>query len=148
MDREREKIEHQLELATRIAETIKDETTVQRLRSLAEELRHRLWQLMRRPRIRARAYELWEKPVSPSAAISSFGLKQRDRSPSGRIANSATLTVPAAAPLERNELTLNSAGRCWRIGFVPVPSASDATCCRFGSLPLSPDDHESPRGLV
>jgi hypothetical protein len=75
MDREREKIEHQLELATRIAETIKDETTVQRLRSLAEELRHRLWRLMRRPRIRARAYELWEKAGKPVGRDLEFWLE-------------------------------------------------------------------------
>jgi len=36
---EKEKIEHQLELATRVAQTIKDETTVQRLRNFADDLR-------------------------------------------------------------------------------------------------------------
>jgi hypothetical protein len=75
MDREREKIEHQLELATRVAETIKDETTVQRLRSLADELRRRLWGLMRRPRIRARAYELWEEAGRPIGRDLEFWLE-------------------------------------------------------------------------
>jgi hypothetical protein len=75
MDPEREKIEHQLELATRVAEIIKDETTVQRLRSLADELRRKLSRLMRRRRVKARAYELWEEAGRPSGRDVEFWLE-------------------------------------------------------------------------
>jgi hypothetical protein len=75
MDPEREKIEHQLELATRVADVIKDETTVQRLRSLADELRRKLTRMMRRPRVKARAYELWEEAGRPSGRDVEFWLE-------------------------------------------------------------------------
>jgi len=75
MDPEREKIEHQLELATRVAEIIKDETTVQRLRSLADELRRKLARLMRRRRVKARAYELWEEAGRPTGRDVEFWLE-------------------------------------------------------------------------
>ena len=39
---EREKIEHQLDLATRVAVTVKDESTVQCLRIFADQLRQKL----------------------------------------------------------------------------------------------------------
>jgi hypothetical protein len=75
MDRERERIEHQLELATRVAGTIKDETTLQRLRSFADELRQKLRRMMRRPQIRARAYELWEDAGRPAGRDVEFWLE-------------------------------------------------------------------------
>jgi hypothetical protein len=75
MDREREKIEHQLELATRVAESIKDETTVQRLRNLAHELRQKLGRMMRRPRVKVRAYELWEEAGRPPGRDLEFWLE-------------------------------------------------------------------------
>jgi hypothetical protein len=75
MDREREKIEHQIELATRVAASVNDETTVQRFRSFADDLRHKLWQLMRRPQIRARAYELWEEAGRPAGRDFEFWLE-------------------------------------------------------------------------
>jgi hypothetical protein len=75
MDPEREKLEHQLELATRVAASINDETTVLRLRSFADELRQKLWWLMRRPRIRARAYELWEEAGRPVGRDVEFWLE-------------------------------------------------------------------------
>jgi hypothetical protein len=75
MDPEREKIEHQLELATRVADVIKDETTVQRLRSLADELRRKLTRMMRRRRVKARAYELWEEAGRPSGRDVEFWLE-------------------------------------------------------------------------
>ena len=62
---EQKKIEHQLELATRIAAYVSDETTVQRLKRYAEELRQKLSQMIRRPKVRARAYELWEQAGQP-----------------------------------------------------------------------------------
>ena len=62
---EKQKIEHQIELATRAATLVKDETTVQRFRSFAEELKRRLFRMMRRGQVRARAYELWEQAGRP-----------------------------------------------------------------------------------
>jgi hypothetical protein len=62
---EKNKIEHQIELATRAAGLFRDENIVQRLTNYAEELRHRLVQMMRRPKVRARAYELWEQAGHP-----------------------------------------------------------------------------------
>jgi hypothetical protein len=62
---EKEKIEHQIELATRVAALVKDESTVERFKSFAEELKQKLLSMMRRPQVRARAYELWEKAGKP-----------------------------------------------------------------------------------
>jgi DUF2934 family protein len=62
---ERTKIEHQIELATRVAEYFRDETVVQRFRNFAEELRQRLVKMLRRPKVRARAYELWQQAGQP-----------------------------------------------------------------------------------
>ena len=58
-------LEHQIELAPRAATLVKDETTVQRVRSFAEELKRRLFRMMRRGQVRARAYELWEQAGRP-----------------------------------------------------------------------------------
>lgn len=63
---EQQKIEHQIELATRAASLVKDETTVQRFRSFAEELKRKLRRIMRRGKVRARAYELWEQAGQPT----------------------------------------------------------------------------------
>ncbi|MBR0955354.1 DUF2934 domain-containing protein [Bradyrhizobium canariense] len=62
---ERQKIEHQIELATRAAALVKDETTVQRFRNFAEELKQKLLRMMRRGKVRARAYEIWEQAGRP-----------------------------------------------------------------------------------
>ncbi|RXT35393.1 DUF2934 domain-containing protein [Bradyrhizobium betae] len=62
---EQQKIEHQIELATRAAALVKDETTVQRFRSFAEELKRKLRRMMLRGQVRARAYELWEQAGQP-----------------------------------------------------------------------------------
>jgi hypothetical protein len=75
MDREREKIQHQLELATRVAGSLNDETTVQRLRSFADELQQKLRWLIRRPQIKARAYELWEEAGRPAERDVEFWLE-------------------------------------------------------------------------
>ena len=62
---EQKKIEHQLDLATRAAAHVSDEVTVRRLRKYAEELRQKLFQMIRRPKVRARAYELWMQAGQP-----------------------------------------------------------------------------------
>jgi hypothetical protein len=62
---EQRKLEHQLELATRATAYVSDETTVQRLKKYADELKQKLFQMVRRPRVRARAYELWEQAGQP-----------------------------------------------------------------------------------
>jgi hypothetical protein len=72
---QREKIEHQLELATRVAGTIKDESTVQRLLNFADELRQKLRQMIRRPQVRARAYGLWEEAGRPIGRDVEFWLE-------------------------------------------------------------------------
>ena len=64
-EKEREKLQHQVELAARVAEVIKDESTAQRLKHFAEEVGHKLGRLLRRSRVRARAYELWEAAGRP-----------------------------------------------------------------------------------
>jgi hypothetical protein len=72
---EQKKIEHQIEFATRAAALVKDETTGQRFRSFAEELRRKLRRLMRRGQVRARAYELWEQAGRPSGRELEFWLE-------------------------------------------------------------------------
>ena len=64
--KEQNKIEHQIELATRAAAFVKDETTVERFKKFAEELKQKLFRMMCRPQTRARAYELWERAGRPS----------------------------------------------------------------------------------
>lgn len=72
---EQQKIEHQIELATRAASLVKDETTVQRFRSFAEELKRKLRRIMRRGKVRARAYELWEQAGRPTDRDLEFWLE-------------------------------------------------------------------------
>ena len=62
---EQRKIEHQIDVATRAAALASDRTTVQRFRKFAEELRQKLRQVVRHPKVRSRAYELWEKGGRP-----------------------------------------------------------------------------------
>lgn len=71
---EQQKIEHQIELATRAAALVKDEPTVHRLRGFAEELRRKLRRMMRRGKVRARAYELWEQAGRPEGRDLEFWL--------------------------------------------------------------------------
>ncbi|MGY8682598.1 DUF2934 domain-containing protein [Bradyrhizobium sp. UFLA05-153] len=66
MDPEQERLEHQIELATRAASYIRDESTVQRLLRFAEQLKHKLLLSSRRRKIRTRAYRLWEQAGCPS----------------------------------------------------------------------------------
>lgn len=72
---EQKKIEHQIELATRAAALVKDETTGQRFRSFAEELTRKLRRMMRRGQVRARAYELWEQAGRPTGRELEFWLE-------------------------------------------------------------------------
>ncbi|MGL9621768.1 DUF2934 domain-containing protein [Bradyrhizobium sp. U531] len=74
MDEQR-KIEHQIELATRAAALVKDETTGHRFRSFAEELRRKLRRMLRRGQVRARAYELWEQAGRPVGRELEFWLE-------------------------------------------------------------------------
>jgi DUF2934 family protein len=66
VESERQRLEHQIELATRAASFIRDETTVQRLLRFAEELKHKLSLSSRARKIRTRAYQLWEQAGRPS----------------------------------------------------------------------------------
>ncbi|KYG97511.1 DUF2934 domain-containing protein [Bradyrhizobium sp. DOA1] len=72
---EQKKIEHQIELATRAAALVKDETTSRGFRSFAEEMRQKLRRMMRRGKVRARAYELWEQAGRPAARDLEFWLE-------------------------------------------------------------------------
>lgn len=72
---EQQKIEHQIKLATRAASLVKDETTVQRFRSFAEEMSRKLLRMMRRGKVRARAYELWEQAGRPADRDLDFWLE-------------------------------------------------------------------------
>ncbi len=72
---EQKKIEHQIELATRAAALVKDETTGHRFKSFAEELKRKLRRMMRRGQVRARAYELWERAGRPTGRELEFWLE-------------------------------------------------------------------------
>ena len=72
---EQKKIEHQIELATRAAALVRDETTGHRFRSFADELRRKLRRMMRRGQVRARAYELWEQAGRPTNRELEFWLE-------------------------------------------------------------------------
>lgn len=62
---EQKKIEHQIELAMRATALVNDETTVQRLKHFAEELKQKLFQMTRWRKVRARAYGLWDQAGQP-----------------------------------------------------------------------------------
>ncbi|MGY4623308.1 hypothetical protein ACVWY3_001064 [Bradyrhizobium sp. USDA 4486] len=65
---ERAKLEHQIELATKAAAYIRDESTATRLRRFANELRQRLFPSTRHQQIKMRAHELWEHRRPPCGA--------------------------------------------------------------------------------
>jgi hypothetical protein len=73
------KLEHQIELAERAASIVKDEPTAQRFISFALQLRQSLQKALvarrRRQKIRARAYELWERAAKPSGRDLEFWLQ-------------------------------------------------------------------------
>jgi hypothetical protein len=87
---EQEKIEHQLELATRVASYVKNENTAQRFKSFAEELKQKLFRMMYRPKVRARAYELWEKAGKPADRDLEFWLEAERQIKEERRASSET----------------------------------------------------------
>ena len=72
---EQKKIEHQIDLATRAAAFARDETTVRSFSSFAEELKQKLRRMMRRGKVRARAYELWEQAGRPANRDLEFWLE-------------------------------------------------------------------------
>ncbi|WP_092234161.1 DUF2934 domain-containing protein [Bradyrhizobium sp. Gha] len=90
-------LKHQIELATRAAAYIKDETTVQRLLRLAQDLKRKLFAVPRRPQIRARAYELWEQSGCPSGRDWDFWLQAERESPTSS-AEMTALTSLAMVP--------------------------------------------------
>ena len=72
-------LERKIEQAVRIASSVTDQTTVQRLRAFVEDLRQKLQQVLdaRRTKleIRARAYELWEENGRPANRDEEFWLR-------------------------------------------------------------------------
>ncbi|WP_342738993.1 DUF2934 domain-containing protein [Bradyrhizobium sp. B117] len=72
---ERAKLEHQIELATKAAAYIRDESTVSRLRRFANELRQRLFPFTRDQQIKMRAHELWEHAGRPAGRDLDFWLE-------------------------------------------------------------------------
>jgi Protein of unknown function (DUF2934) len=75
MDDDKEILEHQIELATRVASYMRDETTVQRLLRFADELRTKMLRSSKRRRTIALARELWEKAGCPSGRDLEFWLE-------------------------------------------------------------------------
>jgi hypothetical protein len=87
---EKEKIEHQIELATRVAALLKDESSIERFKNFAEELKQKLLSMMRRPQVRVRAYELWEKAGKPTHRVLGWGTektKKQKKAARGKNAN-------------------------------------------------------------
>lgn len=81
MDRSEDprELQRQIEQATRIASSVTDQTTVQRLRAFAEHLRLKLRQVVEARRtsheIRARAREIWEQNGRPVGRDVEFWLQ-------------------------------------------------------------------------
>lgn len=72
---EEEKLAHQTELAERVASLTKDETTIRRFMNFAEEVRQKLLGVLRRKKVRARAYELLEQAGCPPGRDQEFWLE-------------------------------------------------------------------------
>ncbi|MGY3342017.1 MULTISPECIES: DUF2934 domain-containing protein [unclassified Bradyrhizobium] len=72
---ERGKLEHQIELATKAAAYIQDETTASQFRRFADELRQRLFSSPPDQQIETRAHELWEQAGSPAGRDLDFWLE-------------------------------------------------------------------------
>ena len=72
---ERKKLEHQIELATRAASYISDESTASRLRRFAAQLRQKLFRPSQARQIKARAYKLWEQAGRPAGRDLEFWLE-------------------------------------------------------------------------
>jgi DUF2934 family protein len=73
------KLEHQIELAERAASILTDQTTAQRLRAFANDLRQMLQRAFgmshRKQQVRTRAYELWEQAGKPPGRDQEFWLQ-------------------------------------------------------------------------
>ena len=76
---DRERLEQQLEQATRLVSAVSDQTTLQRIRAFIAELKQRLERRRARRRskeeIRARARSLWETAGRPSGRDEEFWLQ-------------------------------------------------------------------------
>lgn len=72
-------LERKIEQAARIASSVSDQTTVQRLRAFVQDLRQKLKEVLEARRInqeiRARARELWEQNGRPSDRDLEFWLQ-------------------------------------------------------------------------
>jgi hypothetical protein len=72
-------LERKIEQASRIASRVNDPTTVERLTAWAQDLRHRLRQILEtshtKQEIRARARELWEQNGRPAGRDVEFWLQ-------------------------------------------------------------------------
>jgi hypothetical protein len=72
-------LERKIDQANRIASRLNDPTTVERLTSWAQDLRHRLRQILETSRtkhqVRTRAYELWEQSGRPAGRDEEFWLQ-------------------------------------------------------------------------
>lgn len=72
-------LERQIERATRIASSVTDQTTVQRLRAFAEDLRQRLQSVIdarrTKQQVRIRAREIWEQNGRPMDRDVEFWLR-------------------------------------------------------------------------
>ncbi len=72
-------LERKIEQAVRIASSVTDQTTVQRLRAFVEDLRRKLRELLEvrrtKQEIRARARELWEQNGRPADRDLEFWLQ-------------------------------------------------------------------------
>ena len=73
------KLERKIETASRIASTVTDQTTIERLRGWVEELRQRLKERSAERRadeeVKARAQELWEQSGCPAGRDLEFWLQ-------------------------------------------------------------------------
>jgi hypothetical protein len=76
------KLQHQVELAERAASLVSDQTTTQRLKAFANDVRNLLQRQLtarrRRREVSARAYELWERAGRPSGRDQEFWFQAED----------------------------------------------------------------------
>jgi 2,3-bisphosphoglycerate-independent phosphoglycerate mutase len=76
------KLQHQVELAERAASLVSDQTTAQRLKAFANDVRNLLQRQLtarrRRREVSARAHELWERAGPPSGRDQEFWFQAED----------------------------------------------------------------------
>jgi polyhydroxyalkanoate synthesis regulator phasin len=72
-------LERKIEQAVRIASSVTDQTTVQRLTAFVDDLKHQLMQIIdgrrNKHEIRSRAREIWEQNGRPSGRDEEFWLQ-------------------------------------------------------------------------